>query len=339
MSPLISVIIPLYNKQRFVERTLTSVLRQTYTNLEIIVIDDGSKDNSFAIAQKVVGNDNRVKLISRENRGVSYTRNQGLELASGELISFIDADDYISPDFYTALYTAMRDYDADISVIKYFRVSEKGEYKFKSSFNAQDYKVELFDKATAIEQFFSGVKFNVGACNKLFKRAVLYGDNPVRYPLDIYYGEDVPFAYNAVKNARKVVYLPFKAYAYVRAKNSQVTSRLTPKKLTMLNGMDYCVSTFPKQEYPASSYSYVAGWRVLVNFEIFFYMFRDGYFDYEIYCKMRSMLKNDMKHLTKSKKFPLYRRLLLPFASFLLNALYRIKFAKSIRKSQCENEK
>lgn len=110
----ISVIIPAYNAEKTIERCLNSVIEQSYTNVEVIVVDDGSKDRTLSIANEVAKNDSRVKVISKQNGGAASARNVGIKLASGEFITFLDADDYIEKDTYMELHKAQKQNDLDI---------------------------------------------------------------------------------------------------------------------------------------------------------------------------------------------------------------------------------
>lgn len=327
--PNVSVIIPLYNNEKFLVHCVKSIIEQTYKDFEVIIYDDGSKDNSLAVAKDLAKIDERIRVFSRENKGPAATRNDALSIARGKYISFIDSDDYVSKWFLEMLITAIQKDNADIAVVKDVRCSEKQRKKFKRVFNAQKYKCCRYDKVCAMQQLFSGKRFGLGPCNKLFKAEIFKGEKGVKFPEDIYYSEDVPFVYDAFVRAEKVVYLPEKSYAYTRRKGSQVRSKITPKKTTSIKAVKYCA----KQCYVdlPKAYPYVAGWRLLANFEMLFYMFRDSYFDYELYLEIKSVLKNDMHNLTKSKKFPLYRRKLLPFASWLLKKLYNLKFRKQLK--------
>ncbi len=117
MTPLISVIVPIYNVEKYLNECLSSIQSQTYKHLQIILIDDGSTDNSAQIAQLFVDNDPRFQLLRQANAGQSAARNRGIELATGDYISFIDADDYIAPEFYTTLIKAIQ--NADVIQIGY----------------------------------------------------------------------------------------------------------------------------------------------------------------------------------------------------------------------------
>ncbi len=126
LCPLISVIIPVYNTEKFLNRCVKSVLAQTYTNLEVILVDDGSPDNCPAICDEWARKDERVRVIHTPNRGTGAARNSGLGSAHGELIAFADSDDYLYPNMYQRLYELMTENDADLSVCEYTRVDEEG---------------------------------------------------------------------------------------------------------------------------------------------------------------------------------------------------------------------
>ena len=115
--PLISIIVPVYKVEQYLDRCIASIVNQTYRNLEIILIDDGSPDNSPAICDEWANKDTRIKVIHKENGGQSSARNRGLDIASGKYIGFVDSDDYILPEMYQTLYGLVSQYDADMSML------------------------------------------------------------------------------------------------------------------------------------------------------------------------------------------------------------------------------
>jgi glycosyltransferase involved in cell wall biosynthesis len=117
MDDLISIIIPVFNVERYIDETITSVINQSYNNLEVILVNDGSTDNSKAICEKYVNNDNRITLINQINAGVSVARNKGLEASKGKYIFFMDSDDTIDEEFIKSSYNAAINDDAEITVI------------------------------------------------------------------------------------------------------------------------------------------------------------------------------------------------------------------------------
>ena len=127
--PLVSIILPVYNAQNHIARCLDSICAQTWQNLEIIVLNDGSKDQSLPVCQEYRSRDQRILLVDKANSGVSDTRNLGLKLASGEYVQFVDSDDYIDPDFTQNLVTAAQEHHADLVIAPYKMVIPAGASK------------------------------------------------------------------------------------------------------------------------------------------------------------------------------------------------------------------
>lgn len=176
-SPLISIIIPIYNAEKYLEECLQSVINQTYRNLEIILINDGSSDSSLQIAQRFGDKDQRIQIVSQKNRGVAAARNVGLELVKGTLITFVDSDDWINPDHIESLYETLNRYDVDIALCDiclrfdhkkseiYGRAIRRGEYweqprifaemifdqRFSSHLHNKLFRAQLWDKVRFVE--------------------------------------------------------------------------------------------------------------------------------------------------------------------------------------------
>ena len=125
IKPLISVIVPVFNVEKYVGRCLTSIINQSYTNLEIIVVNDGSTDNSLSVCEAYAAKDNRIKLITQENRGLSGARNSGLRHYTGEYVTFVDSDDWIHRNMIEYLYNVLIRHNSEISLCASLRVSEE----------------------------------------------------------------------------------------------------------------------------------------------------------------------------------------------------------------------
>ena len=128
MKPLISIIVPVYNVEKYLNRCIESIVAQTYTNLEIILVNDGSPDNSAQICESWREKDNRITILHKENGGLSDARNKGLEVANGEYVSFIDSDDFVHSLYIEALYTMCKNTNTKIAVCN-FRRFEKDDIK------------------------------------------------------------------------------------------------------------------------------------------------------------------------------------------------------------------
>ena len=134
MEKKISIIIPVYNAEKFLKRCLESVINQTYKNFEVICVDDGSKDNSSKIIEKIAKKDNRIILIKQKNQGVSIARNNAIEKSTGEYIMFLDSDDYMDKNMCEIMIKAINEYRVDVVRCNYKRVYENG-VKFNNKYD------------------------------------------------------------------------------------------------------------------------------------------------------------------------------------------------------------
>lgn len=215
---LISVIVPVYNVEQYLKRCVESLLVQSYKNLEIILVDDGATDQSGKICDALSCKDNRIKVIHKENGGLSDARNKGLEYATGDLIAFVDSDDYIAPNMYERLVSVMNDTDTDIVMCRYIRF--KGEICKEIIENKVDVKV--MDTLKVLENIYGtdGETYTV-AWNKLYKRDVIAD---IRYPVKKV-NEDEYTTYKYFANASKVAYTSEILYYYFYNDNSITTKK------------------------------------------------------------------------------------------------------------------
>ena len=164
----ISIVVPVFNTEKYLERCVDSILAQTYANIEVILVDDGSRDLSAAICDRYAQNDIRVKVIHKANGGLSSARNAGIDVASGEYIGFVDSDDYISPDMYALLAERLNNGDCDVANSMYVRVDEHG--------NTSPSKVtHITDCYIKSEQFVKELMLHTGdvsVCTKLFNAEI-----------------------------------------------------------------------------------------------------------------------------------------------------------------------
>ena len=130
---LISIVVPVYNVEKYLKRCLDSLVNQTYKNIEIILVNDGSTDSSLEICKGYAKKDSRVKIISKKNEGLGYTRNEGINIAKGIYIAFIDSDDYVDENFYEKLYVSAKKYNSDM-VYASFKSVDKNN-KMRTTFN------------------------------------------------------------------------------------------------------------------------------------------------------------------------------------------------------------
>ena len=231
--PLISIIVPVYNAERFLRRCIESIVNQTYTKLEILLIDDGSNDSSGKLCDEWAEKDHRIKVIHSENGGASCARNIGLSRASGELIGFVDSDDYISADMYEYLYALLKSYDADIAACAFTRNSYELSRKKKEN-------ITCCEKKDIMKVFFriDGQPSNYSIWNKLYRRSVVEN---IRFREGII-TEDVAFSYEALKKANLVVLSNLEKYVYYKNSKGVTQSRLCKKDLGLFQIWDEIVS-------------------------------------------------------------------------------------------------
>jgi len=228
MNKKISVIVPVYNKENYVEETINSLLNQTYENLEIIIINDGSKDKSKEICEKKEKEDNRIKLINIENHGAGYARNVGIENATGDFISFIDADDYLKNNFYDVLLKLILQENADISECGFKRVSSIQEEIIQppiiniSIYSSNEKILKLYGKDE------SEYLNTVIMCNKLFKKD-LFTDG-IRYPIGRIIDDEF-IIYKLLNKAKKIVSTNEILYGYIQSEDSVMRQNFKAKRV------------------------------------------------------------------------------------------------------------
>jgi len=211
--PLISVIIPCYNAERTLEKCLTSVTQQFYDNLEIILIDDGSKDNSLKIYQDFQIKDERIKIFVQSNAGVSKARNKGLKEATGEYICFVDSDDWVEPDYCSELYLLLTEENADISIIEASYEDENGTVVFHKATSEE----KVFDGKQALSLLLEDNVIQSHPWGKLYK--ISFFKN-VDFPENLKCFEDYSTLFKVFDKALKVVKSNKKLYHYIQHDDS-----------------------------------------------------------------------------------------------------------------------
>ena len=195
MKELISIIVPVYNVEQYLDDCLISIINQTYKNLEIILIDDGSTDKSGKICDEYAKKDSRIIVIHKENGGVSSARNAGLRIAKGAYIGFVDPDDWIAEDMYEVLYSNAKKYDADVSVCKYKIVKNRRKDNLNAINLIKHNKTIGLDAIKSMCYMLSSNKFyDCGPCNKLYKKEVVpYFNQNISVAEDLLFNFEIYF--------------------------------------------------------------------------------------------------------------------------------------------------
>lgn len=205
---LISVIVTAYNIEEYLPRCLDSILTQVYSNLQIIVIDDGSTDKTGTICDEYAAKDSRIQIIHQPNQGPSVARNAGLDIARGSYIGFVDGDDWIQPDMYKAMYNACRNEDAEMACCSYKKV---GRVQEEQSFSAKQY---LLTREEALDIYIcDNAPFHIyhSVWSKLFRRDII---ESLKFPLGRK-SEDIMYTTRALAQVVKCVFLDLPYYNYV----------------------------------------------------------------------------------------------------------------------------
>ena len=243
-TPLISVIVPVYRVEKYLERCVKSILSQTYKNLEVILVDDGSPDQCPAICDACAEKDVRVKVIHQENKGLSGARNAGIDAASGEYLAFVDSDDYVNPHFIEELYQLLQDTGCAIGQCRFSYVKgdglvEEGDSAF-CIYRGESLMEQLYgpeEKATCF----------VVPWNKLY-RAELFKETGIRYPEGRIH-EDEATTYRLFHEAKKLAFLDRALYGYYTENGGSITSVFSAKRLQWLTAHEERIAFFKKNGY------------------------------------------------------------------------------------------
>lgn len=240
MEDLISIVLPIYNVEKYLRKCIETVLNQTYTNIEILLVDDGSTDNSGTICDEFEKKDKRIKVIHKINGGLSDARNTGLKHAKGKYISFIDSDDYVSEKYVEELYTLLKTNNAQIAVCNFQRVKEDGQ-----AISSEDIKSETLSSKEALEKL-NDKKFypaSIVAWNKLYDIKLF---NHILYPLGKLH-EDEYTTYKLYYEAKKVAVTSNVLY-YYRTVQTSITNRTFNKtRLDVLEALEERMKFFKEK--------------------------------------------------------------------------------------------
>lgn len=217
LNNLISIIVPVYKVEDYLEKCIESILNQTYKNIEIILVDDGSPDRCGKICDDYAIKDNRIKVIHKKNGGLSEARNYGINIASGEYILFIDSDDYIDKNMCEILIKEAKKNDSDIVICNYYNVKENDYFINKMSITNN--KILLTNLEMMKIFFLKGYSETIIVWNKLYKKKLFYTNENIRFPVGKLH-EDIFTIYKLYYIANKIVVVNKPLYYYVQRKES-----------------------------------------------------------------------------------------------------------------------
>ena len=237
MNELISVIIPVYKVEQYLPRCVDSVLVQTYRNLEIFLVDDGSPDRCGEICDAYAEKDRRIRVIHKENGGLSDARNAALDVCTGEFISFVDSDDYVTKDFIETLYHAIRMHHTKLAVCGIMRVDESGKI-------ATDYAPSDTERCVTGREMV-GTVWRPAACNKLYHRSLFDG---IRYPVGKLY-EDLFIYHDILAKVDCISFTGQNSYYYFNRQTSIMNREYDIRNADLVEGFNLQINTLRKMGF------------------------------------------------------------------------------------------
>ena len=248
----ISIIVPIYNVEKYLNRCVRSIVNQSYTDLEIILVDDGSTDECPTICDNWAKKDSRIKVIHKQNGGLSSARNAGIDIAAGQYLVLVDSDDYIAENMVAILYSALIKHDADLALCSYIKGNEDS-YCFGDS---NDFDSEEKDPLTAIHQIYNSsedAQLYVSAWGKLYKKELFNG---IRYPEGKIF-EDIYVTHRILYRCERIAVVSNKLVYYYQHPASIMNSQFSIKKLDYLQALKERVEFFREHKlYDLSEIAY-----------------------------------------------------------------------------------
>ena len=323
---LISIIVPVYKVEKYLEKCVNSILKQTYTNLEIILVDDGSPDKCGQLCDELAKTDDRIKVFHKENGGLSDARNYGVERANGEYIGFVDSDDYIHECMYEELYKAIKKSGTSIAECGVTRVYKN---TLRPHYEGEDYFLVL-DREGYLKEYLENKRLYGSAWCKLIHRDLA---KKIKFPTGKIY-EDAFYTLELLKTVDQYTLISGNYYYYYIRENSITTRSFSSKDMDYIEIMneieDYTLANFPifkEQLLVRLTFAYISIFNQLLEV--------DNYKRKSEYKILKNKLKDNYFKVLSNKKAPKN----LKAAMFLLSANERLyKFMLSKYKKYESNE-
>lgn len=266
---MISVIVPIYNVEKYLSTCIESILNQTYKKLEILLIDDGSTDKSGEICDEYTKQDNRCIAIHQPNKGISEARNTGLKHATGEYISFIDGDDYIHPQMLEILYEALQKGDYDFSMILYKKAYAQEQFQFITEYTTQELNqsqliYSLYNNLSQKSNTYQEMNFHV-VWNKLYKKTLI-NDTPFIQTV----AEDAVFNNTIYLKCKKVIVINNEIYYWVQRQNSITHQGINQTYINRILSYYQCLKNIPENNstYRAAALEKLYKIMIIYNFNV-----------------------------------------------------------------------
>ena len=317
---LVSIIIPVYKVEKYLSRCVESILKQTYKNIEIILVDDGSPDESPAICDDFARKYKNINVIHKNNGGLSSARNAGLEICKGKYIAFVDSDDYVDSNFIMRLYNAIEKNDADIAMLQYAEVSEE------NNLPAIAPAKEILYKKKEVEKAFLELKVD-SVCVGLYRREIIGNHRFIEGKTS----EDIPFNFEVFKKAQTFVYIPEKRYYYFYNPDSISNGALDKNMLNYLYFRKMIVDYYDDKDEELLKLAKALYARAAFGLQCRMALFGIGIELNEKECKQifTSVYRSNRKEFFKERSIPVSRKIM---AIAVFNFYPFIKLLRGIKK-------
>lgn len=307
MRQKISVIIPVYKVEAYLDQCVASVVAQSYTNLEIILVDDGSPDRCPQMCDAWAEKDNRIKVIHKTNGGISNARNAGLEIATGDYVAFVDSDDWVDPCMYEKLLAALHKEGADICACNILSCYPDCQQAWGCS------QYTVGDSEKILSMLYADTSYPVSVWNKLYRRE-LWED--IRFPVGITCGEDAMTTCRLVAAAKKIVQINLPLYFYRIRENSIMTSKFSAKRMDEEEAWRYNYQ-FVQEHYP-KLYKLAFDF-YLLKVNILLHTIPKGQEAFlQEYQKLKNILRGNLKYIICESQLRLKQRIKLLVDYFTL---------------------
>lgn len=289
---LVSIVVPVYNVEKYLKRCIDSLKSQTYNNIEILLVNDGSTDTSLSICEKEAIDDNRIKVISQKNGGLSDARNTGINNATGEYICFVDSDDFVNEYYVQLLFENLLETNSDISVCNYMYIDENDKTWMRKEKNNKEYSnIDAVKDVLSTKQ-----DTEVMAWNKLYKKE-LFTKNNIYFPKGKIH-EDNFTTYKLYYYANKISLINDKLYYYYQRTDSIMGQKFNTKRLHILEAVEETKEFFKNKEIELSQELECYELITLINTLNF--MIRDNFVGQEKFDIIQKVITNKSKYKTNA---------------------------------------
>lgn len=317
MERKVSLILPVYNVEKYLPQCLDSIQKQSYKNMEIIIVNDGSTDGSGQICETFSKRDTRVKYIQKKNGGLSSARNVGLKYAVGDYIVFVDSDDFIRSGMISSLVEVMECSHADIACCNYEVCNEQSGVIYSHKINIKS--MQVFTRQQAIDVLFYETFFQCYAWNKMYKKE-LFTD--IKYPEGRLY-EDIVTTYRLFRSSEMIAFIPDSLYCYRRREGSITQKQFKPKSYDLIDSINEVI------EQNQDNRAVLAGCAI---YYLYFIdeMIKHNVWDKDVYHKYQAIVKKTKNDIYRCTNIACSRKIQL-ILCYLNPGLYKQMYKGMIR--------